>query len=185
MKPIILPYKGEFSSLLIYPRIDSEAYIAPGSSVIGDVVIGEDSSVWFNCTLRGDVNQVRIGKRTNIQDGSVVHVTRHTGPTFIGDEVTVGHGVMLHACELKDQSFVGIGAVIMDEAVVESHAMVAAGALVTPGKRVPSGELWAGSPAKFFRKLSDEEIKHISDSADNYVRLSREYMDQDRRRSDF
>ena len=161
--------------MLVYPRIDPGAFIAPGASVIGDVKIGADSSVWFGSTVRGDVNYIEIGARTNIQDGSVIHVTRHTGPTVIGHEVTVGHGVMLHACTLEDRSFVGIGATVLDDAVVESNAMLAAGALLTPGKRVPSGELWAGSPAKFFRRLSEGEVAFITESADNYVRLSNEY----------
>lgn len=183
MKPIILPYKGDFSPLLVYPRIDSEAYVAPGAAVIGDVRVGADSSIWFSCVVRGDVNYIRIGNRTNIQDGTVVHVTRHTGPTVIGSEVTIGHGVMLHACDLRDRCFIGMGATILDDVVVEPNAMVAAGSLVTPGKRVPSGELWAGSPAKFFRKLTEDEIKHIAKSADNYVKLSNEYKVLARRKN--
>lgn len=175
MKPIILPYKGEFSPLLTYPRVDKDAYVAPGAAIIGDVKIGAESSVWFQCTVRGDVNYIDIGARTNIQDGSTVHVTRYTGPTVIGDDVTVGHGVVLHACTLKDRCFVGMSATIMDDVVVESGAMVAAGALVTPGKRVPSGELWAGSPAKKMRDLTEAEMAHISESADNYVRLANEF----------
>lgn len=175
MKPIIEPYRGEFSPLLIYPKIAATAYIATNAAVIGDVHIGEDSGIWYGSTVRGDVNYIRIGNRTNVQDGSVIHVTRNTGPTLIGSEVTIGHAVLMHACDLRDRCFIGMRATIMDDVVVETDAMVAAGALVTPGKRVPSGELWAGSPAKFFRKLTADEIKHIGDSADNYVRLCREY----------
>lgn len=175
MKPIIQPYQGEFSELLIYPRIATSAYIAPNAVVTGDVVIGEDCGIWHGCIVRGDVNIIRIGARTNIQDGTIVHVTRHTGPTIIGNDVTIGHAALLHACRLEDGCFIGMRATIMDDVVVESGAMVAAGALVTPGKRVPSGELWAGSPARKFRDMTAEEIAHIGESSNNYVRLANEY----------
>jgi carbonic anhydrase/acetyltransferase-like protein (isoleucine patch superfamily) len=174
--PYILPYQGEFSPTLVRPRIDARAFVAPGAAVIGDVEIGEDSGIWFGCVVRGDVNRVRIGKRTNVQDGTVIHVTRHTGPTTIGDDVTIGHSALLHACTLEDACFVGMRATIMDGVVVEKGAWVAAGALVTPGKRVPAGELWAGSPAKLFRALKPEERAFIAESAQNYVDLAREYL---------
>lgn len=175
MQPIILPYRGEFSPELVRPVIDPAAYIAPGAAVIGDVHIGEDANIWFGCVVRGDVNHIRIGARTNIQDGTVVHVTRHTGPTLIGANVTVGHSALLHACTLEDACFIGMHATVMDGVVVESGAMVAAGALVTPGKRVPKGQLWAGSPAKYFRDLTEQEAAFIAVSAQNYVDLAREY----------
>ncbi len=176
MSPIILPYQGEFSKDVVWPRIESSAYVAPGAAVIGNVEIGKDASVWFGCTVRGDVNIIRIGERTNIQDGTTIHVTRHTGPTLIGANITIGHAVLLHACKLEDYCFIGMRATVMDDVIVESGAMVAAGALVTPGKCVPKGQLWAGSPAKYFRDLTEAEVAFFETSAQNYVDLSREYM---------
>lgn len=174
--PIILPYRGEFSPQGVSPRISERAFIAPGASVVGDVEIGADSGVWFGCAIRGDVNIVRIGERTNIQDGTVIHVTRHTGPTIIGSNVTIGHAALLHACKLEDSCFIGMRATLMDDVIVESGAQVAAGALVTPGKRIPKGQIWAGSPAKFFRELTEEEQAFIPVSAENYVKHAREYL---------
>ena len=175
-KPYILPYRGEFHPAGISPTISSQAFIAPGAAVIGDVHIGADTGVWFGCVIRGDVNSVRIGERTNIQDGTVIHVTRHTGPTSIGSNVTIGHSALLHACTLEDSCFIGMRATVMDGAVVESGAWVAAGALVTPGKRIPTRQLWAGSPAKFFRHLTPEDQAFIPVSAENYVAHAREYL---------
>lgn len=157
------------------PKIHSAAFIAPGAVVIGDVEIGAETNVWFGCVIRGDVNTIRIGARTNIQDGTVVHVTRKTGPTVIGSGITIGHSALLHACTLEDNCFVGMRATVMDGAVVESGAMLAAGALVTPGKRIPTGQLWAGSPAKYFRAMTEEEKAYISISAKHYVELAKEY----------
>ncbi len=174
--PIILPYRGEYAPDGVSPTISPKAFVAPGAAVVGDVEIGEDSGVWFGCVVRGDVNIVRIGVRTNIQDGTVIHVTRKTGPTHIGSNVTIGHACLLHACRLEDACFVGMRATIMDGAVVESGGWVAAGALVTPGKRVPKGQIWAGNPAKFFRELNEEEQRFIMISAENYVRHAREYL---------
>ncbi len=174
--PTILPYRGEYNVKGISPTISPQAFVAAGAAVIGDVQIGVDSGVWFGCVVRGDVNIVRIGNRTNIQDGTVIHVTRKTGPTIIGSNVTIGHSALLHACTLEDDCFVGMRATIMDGAVVESGAWVAAGALVTPGKRIPKGQVWAGSPAKYFRDLTDEERAFIPISAQNYVDLAKEYL---------
>lgn len=167
---LILPYRG------VMPKIDPSVFVAKSASIIGDVEIGTESNIWFGTTIRGDVHEIRIGKRTNIQDGCVIHVTRNVSGTYIGDEVTVGHMALLHACTIGDQAFIGMKACVMDEAVVEAGAMVAAGALVTPGKRVPSGQLWAGSPARYMRDLTDDDKAFLPVSADNYVRLSREYM---------
>src|SRR5262245_17974169 len=169
MSPLILPYRGEFAPNGVAPTISPLAFIAPGAVVIGDVEIGAGSGFWFGCIARGDVNIIRIGERTNIQDGTVVHVTRRTGPTHVGNGVTVGHGCILHACVVEDDSFIGMRATLMDGVVVERGGWVAAGALVTQNKRVPSGEIWAGNPARFFRKLTEEERDFIPISADNYV----------------
>lgn len=170
MKPVILPYRG------IMPTIAPDAFIAPGAVIIGDVHIGAKSNVWFGCVIRGDVNHIRIGAHTNIQDGSVVHVTRKTGPTIIGSGVTIGHSVLLHACTLEDGSFIGMHSTVMDGAVVESGGWLAAGALLPPGKRVPKGQIWAGNPARYLRDLKDGEISFIPVSAQNYVELGEEYL---------
>lgn len=158
------------------PKIANNAFIAPSADIIGDVTIGEETGIWFGCVIRGDVAEVKIGKRTNIQDGTVIHVTRNGHPTIIGDGVTIGHRALLHACKLEDSCFVGMGATIMDDAVVESGAMVAAGALVTPGKIVKSGQIWAGNPAKYFRDLTKDEANFITTSEVNYVKHVHEYL---------
>lgn len=167
--PLILPFRG------IMPTIHPTAFIAPGAVVIGDVHIGAYSNIWFGCVVRGDVNYIRIGERTNIQDGTVVHVTRKTGPTTIGSGITIGHSALLHACTLEDNCFIGMGAQVLDDAVVESESMVAAGALVTPKKRVLKGQLWAGNPAKYMRDLTEKDLAFFPVSAENYVQLAAEY----------
>ncbi len=174
--PLILPYRGEYNPQGISPTISPKAFVAPGAAVIGDVHIGAESGIWFGVVIRGDVNYIRIGERTNVQDGTVIHVTRGTGPTMIGSNVTIGHSALLHACTVEDGAFIGMRATLMDGVVVESGAQVAAGALVTPGKRIPSGQLWAGSPAKYFRDLTDVEKAFIPISADNYVKHVTEYL---------
>jgi len=166
---IILPYKDK------HPKIDKTAFVAENAVIIGDVEIGPNASVWFGCVIRGDVNYIRIGEGSNIQDATTIHVNRKDGPTIIGKGVTVGHKVLLHACILEDYSFIGMGAQIIDYALVKIHAMVAAGSLITPKKVVETGELWAGVPAKFFRKLTDEEINYIATSERNYINLANEY----------
>lgn len=169
MPGLILPYQGTL------PTIDSECFIAPNATVIGDVVIGKGTNVWFNVVIRGDVHEIRIGERTNIQDGTIVHVTSGKFGTYVGSDITIGHGAVLHACTLEDGCFIGMGATILDGAVVESGAMVAAGAVVTPGKRVKSGELWAGNPAKMMRELKPEDVAFFPKSAENYVKLAAQY----------
>jgi gamma-carbonic anhydrase len=166
---VILPYNG------IMPSIHPDAWIAPNAVVIGDVHIGAFSNIWFGCVVRGDVNTIRIGERTNIQDGTIVHVTRKTGPTTIGSGITIGHQALLHACTLMDDCFIGMGATIIDGVVVEPGAFVAAGAVVTPNKRVLSAQMWGGNPAKHMRDLRPEEAAFIATSAQNYVELSQEY----------
>jgi carbonic anhydrase/acetyltransferase-like protein (isoleucine patch superfamily) len=176
-KPTILPFKG------IYPKISDKAFIAPGATVIGDVEIGDYSSVWPGVVIRGDVNYIRIGERTNIQDNTVIHVTRNSiageekGMTIIGSGITIGHMAMLHACKLEDNCFIGMSSTIIDGAVIETGAMVAAGAIVTPNKTVPSGQLWAGNPAKYFRDLKQAEIDFIPKSAQNYVNDMKDHLE--------
>lgn len=165
------PYIEDFMGMT--PELDDTAYIANSAALIGAVRVGADTSIWHQVTLRGDANYILIGDGTNIQDNTCVHIDSARYPTLIGNRVTIGHSAIIHACELQDSCFIGMGAIIMDGAVVESHAMVAAGALVTPGKRVPSGALWAGSPAKEMRKLTDAEIEMIDTSAERYVELGR------------
>lgn len=167
---MILPYKG------IVPTLHQTTFVAPNAAVTGDTHIGADSSIWFSVSIRGDVHSVRIGARTNIQDNAVVHVTGGFSGTVIGDGVTVGHGAIIHACTIEDLCLVGMGAIMLDGSKMDRNSMLAAGAMLTPGKVVPSGELWAGSPAKFMRKLTDEEISFFEISAQNYVDVSREYM---------
>ncbi len=169
MTNFILPYKG------VSPQIHDDAFIAPTASIIGDVKIGEGSNIWYNCALRGDVNDIKIGARTNIQDGAVIHVTTDFQGTHVGDDVTVGHLAILHACTVEDFGFVGMQSCVMDGAVVESFGMLAAGALLTPNKCVPSGQLWAGSPAKYMRDITDKEREYIKWSAPHYVDLGQEH----------
>ncbi|KAG7592292.1 Trimeric LpxA-like superfamily [Arabidopsis thaliana x Arabidopsis arenosa] len=159
------------------PVVDKEAFVAPSASVIGDVQIGRGSSIWYGCVLRGDVNTVSVGSGTNIQDNSLVHVAKSNlsgkvHPTIIGDNVTIGHSAVLHGCTVEDETFIGMGATLLDGVVVEKHGMVAAGALVRQNTRIPSGEVWGGNPARFLRKLTDEEIAFISQSATNYSNLA-------------
>lgn len=166
----IIPYKG------INPKIDKSAFIAPGCHIIGDVTIGKQVGIWFNTVIRGDVEPIVIGDYTNIQDGSVIHVTRRKAKTTIGSYVTIGHKAMLHGCTIEDYAFIGMGSIILDGAIIESRAMVAAGAVITPNKIVKSGELWAGNPAKFMRKLSQEEMDFFAVSAENYRIHVEEYF---------
>ncbi|XP_073152093.1 gamma carbonic anhydrase 1, mitochondrial [Henckelia pumila] len=161
-----------------FPVVDKDAFVAPSASVIGDVRVGQGSSIWYGCVLRGDVNNITVGSGTNIQDNSLVHVAKSnlSGkvlPTIIGDNVTIGHSAVVHGCTIEDEAFVGMGATLLDGVVVEKHAMVAAGALVRQNTRVPYGEVWGGNPARFLRKLTPEEITFISQSATNYTNLAK------------
>ncbi len=165
------------------PTLGERAYVDRTASVIGDVVLGDDVSIWPGTVVRGDVNFIRIGARTNIQDGCVVHVS-HDGPhaklggfaTVIGSDVTIGHKAIVHACRIEDAVLIGMGAIVLDGAVIRTHGFVGAGALVTPGKEVGEGELWLGNPAKKMRMLSDEEIQALYYSAQHYVRLKDQYL---------
>ncbi|MCH8208188.1 MAG: gamma carbonic anhydrase family protein [Nitrospinae bacterium] len=159
------------------PRIHPSVFIAPGTMIIGDVTIGEESSVWFNCVLRGDLDRIEVGTRTNIQDGCVLHVARRTLPLIIGDEVTVGHNVTLHACTIGSRCLIGMGAIIMDDAKVGDESIVAAGSLVISGTVIPPGSMVMGAPAKVKRPLTDEEKRSIRESANHYVGDIESYLD--------
>lgn len=169
MTPLILPYRAKT------PIIAPDAFIAQNAVVIGDVVIGVKSSIWYGCTVRGDVNNIIIGARTNIQDGSVIHVSSYTQGTYVGDDCTVGHMALLHACTIGSRVLVGMQACVMDDAQVGDDVIIGAGALVTPGKVIPSGQLWAGRPAKYVRDLTDQDFEMLKVSAAKYVELAQEY----------
>lgn len=161
------------------PQFDETAFVAPSADIIGDVTLGNESSVWFNVTIRGDVNYIQIGDRSNVQDNVCIHVMNQTGPTIIGNEVTIGHGAVVHGCTIKDRVLIGINATILDEVVIEPDVIVAAGTLVPPGKTLESGYMYMGSPAKKARKLTDEELASIPKYATNYVKYSRAYQQKD------
>lgn len=160
----------------ITPKIAASAFIEETAIVIGDVVIGEESSIWFNSVVRGDVHYIRIGNRTNVQDLCLLHVTHDTHPLVIGDAVTVGHHVVLHGCTVKDRVLIGMGAIIMDGAVIGEDCVVGAGALVTEGTIVPPKSLLLGAPAKVKRPVTDQELAWIRESAENYVSYARQYQ---------
>ena len=180
MTGLILPFDG------MTPKVAADAFVAETATLIGDVEVGPGASIWYGCVLRADLNKIRVGRNTNIQDGTIVHCNhdpegnyRETGggmPTVIGDDVTIGHMALIHACTLEDESFVGMRAVVMDLAVVERRAMLAAGALLTPGKRVPSGQLWAGSPARYARELKPGELEEMAYLTRHYVKLGAAYL---------
>jgi carbonic anhydrase/acetyltransferase-like protein (isoleucine patch superfamily) len=159
----------------LHPRVDPTAFIADSATVIGDVVVGARSSIWFGAVLRGDVFHIRIGDETSIQDNSVVHVTHGKHATVVGSRVTVGHGVTLHGCTIGDGCIVGMGAVVLDEAKVGEGSIVGAGALVTPGTEIPPRHLAVGTPARVKRPLTDDELAWLADSAKHYVDLIARY----------
>lgn len=166
----LLPYRGA------RPVIDATAFVAEGCRIVGDVEIGAEANIWFNCVIRGDEHAVRIGARSNVQDGTVIHVHSAKQGTWIGADVTIGHKALLHACTIEDGGFVGMGAIVLDEAVIEGGGMLAAGAMLTPGKRLPSGELWAGSPARRARALTEEELAGFAVTVENYRARGQEYL---------
>jgi len=170
---MLLSYQGRM------PRVDASAYVQQSAQVIGDVVIGARSSVWFNVVIRADVHHVRIGARTNIQDNSTIHVTRDRWPTVVGDDVTVAHGVILHGCRIGNRCLVGMGAIVMDGAEIADDCLVAAGSLVTPGTKIVRGQLVLGSPATVVRPLRPDELEHLQASAQNYVERAEQYRAQD------
>ena len=174
---MILPYRGR------WPKIHETAFVAPSADIIGDVDIGAHSSIWFQVVIRGDVNSIRIGARTNIQDHSLLHVTRVAQATsqdpgsrlVIGDEVTIGHRVTLHGCTIGNRVLIGMGAIVMDEVEIGDHCLIGAGTLLTKGTKVPSGSLVVGSPGKVVRPLKESELKFLPKSAENYVGDTVEY----------
>lgn len=160
----------------VLPQVDPTAWVAPDAVVIGDVWLGAGSTVWFKSVLRGDTSSIRIGERTNVQDGCILHV--NAGEEWmlkIGSDVTIGHACIIHACTLCDHAFVGMGATVLDGAVIEEGAMLAAGALLTPGKRIPSGELWAGSPARKMRGIPPENRRLLDRTAVHYTAMGARY----------
>lgn len=157
------------------PDIDKTVFIAPDATIIGDVKIGSGSSVWFQCVIRGDVNFIRIGANVNIQDMSLLHVTSEKYPLIIGNNVTIAHRVLLHGCTLKNNTFIGMGAIIMDGVEIGEYSIVGAGALVTSGKIIPSHSMVLGSPAKVVRNVTDKEIEMITNSYKNYLNYVEEY----------
>jgi carbonic anhydrase/acetyltransferase-like protein (isoleucine patch superfamily) len=165
------------------PTLGARVYVDPAATVIGDVSLGDDASIWPGAVVRGDVNFIRIGARSNIQDGAVVHVahdgpfTRPGGyPTLIGEGVTVGHGAVVHACTVGDYCLIGMHATVLDGAVVEKYGFIGAGAVIAPGKTVGEAELWLGNPARRVRRLTDKEIEALHYSADHYVRVKDRYL---------
>lgn len=168
----IVPFNGKV------PRIDPSAFVAPGCRIIGDVEIGPEASIWYNCVLRGDVNHIRIGARSNIQDGTVIHCdSGRTGeggyPTIIGDDVLVGHMAMIHGTIVRDRGFVGLGAITMDGTVIESGGMLAAGAMLTPHKTIGTNEMWGGRPAKLMRVLTEDQVAANLLGVAGYVMLAK------------
>jgi carbonic anhydrase/acetyltransferase-like protein (isoleucine patch superfamily) len=167
---MIKPFRG------VLPTIASSAFIEDTAVIIGDVAILPESSVWFNTVIRGDVHYIRIGHRTNIQDLSLLHVTHDLYPLVIGDDVTVGHHVVLHGCTIHDRVLIGIGSILMDGATIEEDCIIGAGALITKGTVIPSHSLALGSPARVKRPLTEKELAWIKESANNYVRYARQYV---------
>ena len=167
----LIPYED------VSPKIAPTAFVAPGCQIIGDVHLGSQSSIWYNCVLRGDVNRIVIGERSNIQDGTIIHVDSPRDgngglPTIIGNDVLIGHMVMLHGALLHDRAFVGLGSIVMDGCIIESDGMLAAGALLTPGRVIRSGELWVGRPARKLRDLSEKEREANQMGVQHYVLLA-------------
>jgi carbonic anhydrase/acetyltransferase-like protein (isoleucine patch superfamily) len=158
------------------PKFDSSVFIAPGAHVLGDVTLGKECSIWFNAVLRGDVNYIKIGEKTNIQDLSLVHESYKKSPTVVGSSVTVGHSVILHACRIGDFSLIGMGSVVLDDAEIGDEVLLGAGSLVTQGMKIPSGSKAFGRPAKVVGTLSEEERAFLRWSADHYVLLAKTYQ---------
>jgi carbonic anhydrase/acetyltransferase-like protein (isoleucine patch superfamily) len=162
------------------PRIADSAFVAPGVRIVGDVEIGPEASIWYNCVLRGDINRISIGARANLQDGTIVHVEGPRPgfaglPTIVGDDVLVGHMAILHGCVVEERAFVGMGAIVMDRCRLHPEAMLAAGAMLTPGKSIPERQLWVGRPAAFGRELSEAERAAMREQTQHYVENARRH----------
>ena len=168
----VLPYKGKT------PKLANGVFAASGAHLIGDLEVGEDSSFWFNTVTRGDCYYIRIGARTNVQDGTVMHVTNGKHASIIGDDVTIGHGAVIHGCTIGNGCLIGMGAIIMDGANIGENCLVGAGALIPPGKTYPAGSLIKGSPAKAVRDLNEEELKFLKTSVDYYLEYKSNYVPQ-------
>lgn len=168
----LLPYRG------IMPTVHPSTFIAQSAAVIGDTHVGEESGIFYGCVVRGDVNEIRIGKRTNIQDLTMIHCAELGQGCYLGDDITVGHSAVLHACKVEDRALIGIQACVMDDAIVEQGAMVAAGSLITPGKIVKANEVWAGSPAKKLRDINDKDLQFLEVNRKRYMRLAAEYLEE-------
>jgi carbonic anhydrase/acetyltransferase-like protein (isoleucine patch superfamily) len=175
MSGLIVPFNG------MIPKVDKTAFIAPNATLIGDVEIGANCGIWFGAVLRADGPGIRIGDNSNIQDGVVIHIAARGVGTVVGRNVTVGHLALLHACEVQDDSFIGMHSTVLDEAVVETGAMVAAGAVVTPRKIVRKGELWAGNPAVKLRDITEKDLDTFGRSAESYGKLARAYRPDERK----
>ena len=158
------------------PDIDKTSYISPSVDVIGDVSIGKDSSIWFGSVLRGDMHYIKIGSRTNIQDNSIIHVTTDLYPTIIGDEVTIGHNVIVHGCQIEDRCLIGMGSIIMDGVVIGSGSLIGAGALISPGTNIPPNSLVVGLPGKIVRSTTSKEQNEIIERAQHYIDFSKKYI---------
>ncbi|MCX7677016.1 MAG: gamma carbonic anhydrase family protein [Alteraurantiacibacter sp.] len=174
----ILPFDGKL------PRIHDSAFVAPGACIIGDVTVGAEASIWYNCVLRGDIHRIEVGARSNVQDGTVIHVEGPRPeaavptdglPTLIGEDCVIGHMAIVHAAVVEDGGFVGMGAVVMDGARVSTGAMLGAGALLSPGKVIPPGEIWVGRPARFLRAQDEGQIAKIRFQSARYVELARRH----------
>src|SRR5690606_39928185 len=165
--PLILPVKG------ITPKFGNHCFIAENATIVGDVVMGDDCSIWFNAVVRGDVHYIRMGNKVNVQDGAVIHCTYQKSPTTIGNNVSIGHNAIVHGCTIHDNVLIGMGAIVMDDCIIEEGSLIAAGAIVTQGTHVKSGSLYAGVPAKFIKPV-DEKLRNgeIARIANNYVMYS-------------
>jgi carbonic anhydrase/acetyltransferase-like protein (isoleucine patch superfamily) len=169
---MIRPFRG------VAPQIHETAYVDESAVIIGDVHIGEQSSIWCNVTIRGDCYYIRIGNRTNVQDNSVIHVTNDTHATILEDEVTIGHSVTLHGCYIERGALIGIGSIILDDSRIGHHSLVAAGSLITPATKIPPRSLVMGSPAKVKRELTDEEVENLDTFWQNYVEYTRLFKEE-------
>ena len=163
----------------LIPKVSDKAFVAPNATVIGDVVIEEGASIWFGAVLRGDIDKIRIGKNTSIQDNTVIHVTGGKYPTIIGSNVIVGHGCILHGCTIKDNALIGMGAIVMDDVEIGKNSIVAAGAVVVPHTKIPDNSVVAGVPAKVIREVKQEDLKEMERILGNYSRVTKNYLSGD------